>query len=178
MRLVFIFSFCILLTGCSSRDSSPDISVSGKKKYPDQEIWDGKIEVTSDGRRQSVVQAGHILSFERDKITIFRKDVKVDFYDKSGELQSVLTSDSARIEEKRDLFVALGNVVVVSENGDVLKTERLYWDRKLQEVSSDTLVVLTTELDSLQGYDFVSNEDLTSWTLRNPTGQTFRQRRE
>lgn len=36
------------------------------------------------------------------------------------------------------------------------------------------MVVMTTQYDSLQGYVFEANEDLTSWQLQQPTGQTFR----
>lgn len=166
---------CLFLIGCADLEEAPSNLVDNAS-VPDQEIWNGRIEITSDGRKQSVVQAGHIEVFERKKVTLFSDGVIVDFYNKAGEHSSVLTSQRARIEEKADLFVALGNVVVTSDSGAVLRTERLYWERASRQVRSDTLVILTTELDSLRGFDFESNEDLTSWQLKNPTGQTFRKR--
>lgn len=164
-----------LLVGCSDLEE-PATELVESTSIPDQEIWNGQIEITSDGRRQSVVQAGHIEVFEKQKVTLFGDGVTVDFYNSAGEHTSVLTSQRARIEERADLFVALGDVIVSSDSGAVLRTERLFWDRTDRQVRSDTLVILTTELDSLRGFDFESNEDLSSWQLKNPTGQTFRKR--
>lgn len=143
---------------------------------PDQEIWGGRIEITDDGRLQSLVNAGHIQLFEKKKWTLLDSGVVVDFFNNNGQHLSTLTSRRARVEEKTDLFVAQGNVVVVSDSGEVLKTERLYWNKDQRKITSDTLVVLTTKLDSLRGYDFEADENLNSWRLKNPKGQTLRQR--
>ena len=175
MRYVLLVIICVTLLGCTKVEE-PQGLAEGEEKVPDREIWDGKIEITSDERKQSVVQAGHIESYEKEKITILSDGVIIDFYNKVGQHTSTLTSEQARMEEKTNLFVALGNVVVVSDSGEVLRTERLYWDRTERSILSDTLVILTTALDSVRGYDFKSNEDLTAWSLKNPTGQTFRRR--
>lgn len=167
---------CLFLIACSPIEE-PSLPVDLQEMIPDQEIWDGKIEITSDGRLQSVVHAGHIKSFQKQKLTLFSDSVKVDFYDQQGRHTSLLTSQEAKIDDRSDLFVALGNVVVISDSGAVLKTERLYWDRRKKEIHSDTLAVMTTDVDSLRGYNFKANEDLTYWTIQNPTGQTFRRRR-
>ena len=175
MRYLILSLGCLILWGCAKIEEPQTLS-SNEVQLPDQEIWDGKIEITKNTQLQSVVQAGHIQMFEKQKLTRLDQGVQIDFYDKQGRHTSVLTSERARVEEKIDLFLAEDNVVVVSDSGAVLRTERLYWDRNGQQIRSDTLVVLTTELDSLRGYDFEANEDLTSWKLKNPTGQTFRRR--
>ena len=148
------------------------------EQLPDQEIWNGVIEISRQGLTQSIVRAGHIESYEKKKITLLDQGVTIDFFDKKGQHTSKLTAKRVRIEEKTDLFKAQDSVVVVSDSGAVLQTERLYWDRKRQRIHSDTLVFITTEFDSLRGYDFESNEDLTSWQLKRPTGQTLRQRQK
>ncbi len=176
MKRALIGMICLLMSGCTQIEE-PLTSANNQETVPDQEIWNGEIEITTNGRLQSIVYAGHIESFEKKKITLFSDSVRVDFYDKLGRHTSVLTSQKAKIEEKTDLFVAFGDVVVVSDSGAVLRTERLYWNKSREEIHSDTLVVMTTDVDSLRGYDFRANEDLTFWTLKNPTGQTFRQRR-
>ena len=175
MQYVLVGVLCILLFGCS-RVEEPQTLLSDKKQVPNREIWNGKIEISNDAQLQSIVQAGHIESFDKQKITLLNEGVIVDFYDKAGRHTSVLTSQRAKVEERTDLFMAFGNVVVVSDSGTVLRTERLYWDRTGRKIHSDTLVILTTELDSLRGYDFEAKEDLTAWRLKNPTGLTFRRR--
>ncbi|MFH1861205.1 MAG: hypothetical protein ABH878_00195, partial [bacterium] len=65
---------------------------------------------------------------------------------------------------------------VVSDSGAVLRTDRLFWDREKRRIYTDTLAILTTELDSLHGYELEANDDLTSWSMKRPTGHTFRNR--
>ncbi|MBU0518585.1 LPS export ABC transporter periplasmic protein LptC [bacterium] len=163
----------IALSGCAKIDD-PSADNDEADKHPDQEIWGGKIEVTDNGVLKSVVQAGYMQYFEQERLTLLDSGVVVDFYNSKGEHSSVLTSRQAKIDERIDIFVALGNVVVTSDSGEILKTERLYWDKELKRIKSDTLAILLTELDSLRGYDFESDENLTDWILKNPTGQTMR----
>ena len=167
-----ILSLAFIFVGCAEIDEP---STGGERTdAPDQEIWGGKIEITQDGKLQSIVRAGYIQLFEKKQITLFDSGVVVDFYNKQGQHTSVLTSERARIDERIDLFLALGNVVVVSDSGETLRTERLYWDKEKKKIRSDTLAVLTTAVDSVLGYNFEADENLSSWTLENPTGQTMR----
>lgn len=173
MRYRFVSCCCLLLLGCSKlpEGKAPEQS---SQPPPSQVIWNGTIEVMENGQLSSVIRAGQIQTFEKNKATLLDSGVVVDFYNKRGQHTSVLTSQRARVEEAKDLFLAQGDVVVTSDSGAVLRTERLYWDKAQQRIRSDTLVVMTTQYDSLRGYVFEANEDLTSWQLQQPTGQTFR----
>ncbi len=172
MRLLIISSLFLVL-GCSRTPDTATKSAT-EVEFPDQVIWEGKIEIVERGDLQSVVNAGRISLFHKRKVTLLDSGVVVDFYSKAGRHTSRLTADSARVDDMQDLFVAQGNVVVASDSGATLRTERLFWDRARQKIHSDTLVVLTTEYDSLRGYKFESNADLTTWQLQQPVGQTFR----
>jgi LPS export ABC transporter protein LptC len=175
MRRAVILTLLLLISGCA-RVEEPTGKTTGTEKLPDQEIWNGTIEISNDGRLKSVVRAGYIQVFEKKKLTRLDSGVVVDFYNDLGEHTSVLTSDKAEIDERINLFVARGNVVVTSDSGEVLRTERLYWDKDKKRIRSDTLAVLTTNVDSLRGYNFESDENLTSWSLQQPTGQTMRRK--
>jgi LPS export ABC transporter protein LptC len=174
MRL-FLAPFLVLLIGCSRVPDTATKSDAGAE-FPDQVIWEGQIEVVEKGDLQSVVKAGKISLFNKRKVTLLDSGVVVDFYNKAGSHTSRLTADSARVDDMQDLFVAQGNVVVTSDSGATLRTERLYWDRARRKIHSDTLVVLTTEYDSLRGYRFEAEADLTTWQLQQPAGQTFRRK--
>jgi LPS export ABC transporter protein LptC len=163
----------LLVWGCANVEE-PTEGIVEQGHVPDEEIWNGQIEVIEKGKLKSIVQAGYIQLFEEKKLTLMDSGVVVDFFNSKGQHTSVLTSLSARIDERVDLFVALGKVKVVSDSGEILRTERLYWDRTNKRIHTDTLAILTTAVDSLHGYDFESDENLSSWTLKNPTGRTFR----
>jgi len=165
----------LIFFGCAKIEE-PSGQIENNETLPDQEIWGGKIEITENGRLQSIIHAGYIQTFEKKQVTLFDSGVTVDFFNTQGKHSSVLTSARAKIEEKLNLFLAMGDVVVVSDSGEVLRTERLYWDKDTKRVHSDTLVILTTEMDSLRGYNFESDQNLSSWTIENPTGHTMRRR--
>jgi LPS export ABC transporter protein LptC len=174
MRSIAFLLLLLIVVGCSSVGESGK-KVADTKPLPDQEIWNGRIEISNRGLKQSLVRAGHIQLFEDRNVTLMDSGVIVDFYNNQGQHSSVLTSYRARLEEKHDFFLAEGNVVVTSDSGAVLRTERLYWDRENRKIRSDTLVTMTTQYDSLRGFEFDANEDLRSWQLKRPTGMTFRQ---
>jgi len=173
MRDIRALFLALLVMGCSQLPES-QTSEGGESQTPDRVIWNGRIEVTEGGKLKSVIRAGKISTFEKRKITELDSGVVVDFYNKQGIHSSTLTSQRAKVEEVTDLFMAQGDVEVVSDSGATLRSERLYWDRKERRIRSDTLVIMTTEYDSLRGFDFEAEEDLTSWRLQRPTGQTFR----
>jgi LPS export ABC transporter protein LptC len=173
MRPLVFLALSLFWIGCSELPDAGD-QVKKLHRQPDQIIWNGRIEVVTNGKLESIVQARRIETFEKEKVTTLDSGVVVDFYDKNGKHSSRLTSQSARVEDAKNLFLARGNVVVVSDSGDVLRTERLYWDQQKQKITSDTLVILVTRQDSLRGFNFESNDDLTSWQLTNATGQTTR----
>jgi LPS export ABC transporter protein LptC len=173
MRIIKSLLPLLFVIACSKLPES-QTGESGESQAPDQVIWNGRIEVIEGGKLKSVIQAGKISTYEKRKITELDSGVVVDFYNSRGTHSSQLTSRRARIEEVTDLFLAQDSVVVVSDSGATLRSERLYWDRQARKIRSDTLVIMTTEYDSLRGYDFEADEDLTSWSLKQPTGQTFR----
>ncbi len=170
---IIAFLLLAMISGCSTVQET-GVPTDETGTLPDQVIWDASIEVVDDARLQSVVYAGRVRSWEKERTTLLDSGVVVDFFDRAGRHTSTLTSQRAQIVESQDLFLAEGEVEVVSDSGAVLRTERLYWDQGRQRIRSDTLVVLVSAMDSLRGYDFESNEDLTSWQLEQPTGQTFR----
>ena len=163
----------LFVLACSKLPES-QTGEGGESQAPNQVIWKGRIEVIEGGKLKSIIQAGKISTYEKRKITELDSGVVVDFYNSRGNHASKLTSQRARIEEITDMFMAEDSVVVISDSGATLRSERLYWDRKSRKIRSDTLVVMTTEYDSLRGFNFEADEDLTSWSLQQPTGQTFR----
>ena len=147
----------MFVIACSKLPES-QMGEGGESRAPDQVIWNGRIEVIEEGKLKSIIQAGKISTYKKRKITELDSGVVVDFYNSRGVHSSQLISRRARIEEITDLFMAQDSVVVVSDSGATLRSERLYWDRKERKIRSDTLVVMTTEYDSLRGFDFLTSD--------------------
>ena len=88
---------------------------------------------------------------------------------------SILKTDTAKINEFTNNFTAIGNVVVKSDSGLVLRTKKLYWDHQYKLViSNDSIQFTTLEKDTLYGIGFESDMDLSHWKILKPTGVTAR----
>jgi LPS export ABC transporter protein LptC len=173
MWRIIILAALIAVAGCTRLyESTP--SDKNAENLPSQTISQGKIDVVKGGRLEYIIQAGRIRSYEKERLTLLDSGVVVDFFDREGRHTSKLTSDEARVDEGKNVFKALGNVVVRTDSGDMLLTERLFWDEAKRKIRSDTMVTMMTEFDSLRGYNFEADEDLTSWQIQRPSGQTMR----
>ena len=99
-------------------------------------------------------------------------NVEIDMYD-DGKHISVLYSDSAQINERNNNLIASGNVIVVSDSGYTLRTNKINWDNSYKLITAEDSVMFTTsEKDTLYGIGFESDSDLEEWRIFKPVGIT------
>ena len=87
---------------------------------------------------------------------------------------TVLTSTAGQYEFRTEDMEARGNVVVVRTGGRRLETERLRYDRRRNEISSDDPFLFVEPGRRLEGVGFVSDPDfrnIRSREVRGPAGQ-------
>lgn len=164
-----IFAAVLLLAGCQS---SPQTATTDKAfDGPDQEGWNSKVTVTSTGRIAAIVQYGHMAKYSKDRRVLFDDGVVVDFYGKKGEHSSKLTSARGILHENSNDVEALGNVVVVSDSGTTLRTEKLRWLNQREKIVSEEFVTITTAKgDTLYGHGFESDATMRQWSIRKLSG--------
>jgi LPS export ABC transporter protein LptC len=96
--------------------------------------------------------------------------VKVQIFDEQMVVTSMLTSNYAIDSTYANKMEAHEDVVVVNEKGERLNTEKLYWDRNTEQITSDVFVKITTEDQVIQGTGLISNQDFTEYRILNITG--------
>ncbi|MCK5078198.1 MAG: LPS export ABC transporter periplasmic protein LptC [Calditrichia bacterium] len=168
--LMIIFS----LTGCFKTEKEKQIT----KKHgmvPDQESFNATISLTKDGKQTAKIWAAHILVFNKKNEFYLKDSIHVDFYNKKGVHNSVLTADKGIVYNHTKDLKAVGNVVVVSDSGVTLLTEELKWINKRQKLIADTSVTFITDQDSLFGDYFESDPDLKEYIIRNTSGVSTRE---
>lgn len=162
-------AFALLLAGCQS--SQQTASTPKGFDGPEQEGWNSKVTVTSAGRIAAIVQYGHMAKYAKEQRVLFDEGVVVDFYGKKGEHSSKLTSERGVLHESNNDVEALGNVVVVSDSGTTLRTEKLRWLNQREKIVSDEFVTITTAKgDSLYGKGFESDATMKEWSIRQLSG--------
>ena len=170
------FIILTLVLGLSCQKLEEDTATTGldKNQVPDQESWQSTFTITQDGKKFAEVWSGYIAFFNELGHTYLKDSIHADFFDKEGQHNSVLTADSGIVYNQTNSLIAFGDVVVVSDSGIVLETEKLRWDNELQKIISDVEVRFTTLEDTLIGDSFISDPDLTNYEIRNARGYSRR----
>lgn len=162
-----------ILAGCGGNHSDSSAFEAKHKEYPAQEGWNSIYRISRAGRPQAVIRYGHMSQYDKKQTTFFDEGVIVDFYDDTGKHSSKLTSSRGIYNEVSNDIYAIDNVVVVSDTGVALYTEKLRWDQKREKIISDTLVTVVTEnSDTLYGLGFESEPDLSRMVFRETRGRT------
>jgi LPS export ABC transporter protein LptC len=132
------------------------------------------IQVLDSGFTKARVTAGWIRMYDRLKRKRAGGGIRAEFYARpNGALASVMTADSAEIDDEAKLTTALGKVIVVSGgSGTTLTTTKLVWDENRNVLRSDAFVEIISPAERLQGYGFESDPNLKSYTVYKVTGQT------
>jgi len=91
----------------------------------------------------------------------FNPDLDVDTW---------LRSDYAYYDEQAQLWELRGNVRSMNADSEFFATPQLFWDQKKERIYSDSMISITRESSIIQGVGFQSNQELTKYTILNPTG--------
>ena len=171
LLLIIIALLCI---GCRSSEPVKTVTSDMETALPDQELWNSRVIFTQNERISTILQAKYLAVYESAGLTIADSSFTLDMFDSEGRHTTLITADSGVVKGE-DTLMALGNVVVVSDSGMILRTERLIWDRLRKLIVSDTDVVMTSETDTLYGKGLESDEKINNWEIFNPRGTTVRE---
>jgi len=146
----------LAVTGCEQPEEQIFEKIDGD--YPDR--WaDSLLVVQTKGDvTEYEMFAIHMDSYSDKKLTL-ADTVTIKVFDKDGLLQTTLTCDKARIDDAKNTFTGLGNVVVDSENGN-LKTEYLKWFRATDELHAKEGVIVTRGANKLWGEEMKTDINL------------------
>ena len=137
--------------GCEEKIKPSVLGGVSGAALPSQESWNTTVTFTDSGIVKAILKAGHIADYEATKQTLLDSGVHVDFFDEHGVHSSVLTSRTGKVDESTNNLEADGNVVVVSDSGVVVETEKLFWDNRRQLIHSDEFVTITSPKETFAG---------------------------
>ncbi len=167
---LIILTAVIIILGCEEKVKPSVLSGVSGNQLPAQESWNSTITFTDSGVVKAIVRAKHIYSFDDSKVTFLENDVKVDFYDDEGKHTTVLTADKGKVDEMTNNLEAIGNVIVKSDSGTIVRTEKMFWDNNRQLIHSPEFVRITSPKEDLQGTGFESDHNLRNYKIFKVTG--------
>jgi len=110
---------------------------------------------------------------EKDPYYEFPKGVKIVKYDASMNVISSITAQYAKNFSSDDRWEAKNNVIAVNFKGDTLKTEYLVWDTAKKKIYSDQFVKIISKDQVYTGIGFESNQDFSSYHIKNLKGNMY-----
>lgn len=99
----------------------------------------------------------------------FLKGMLMERYDEKFHVDLFVQSDTAWLH-RQQLWELRGRVVVRNVNGDVFRTEELFWDLDKHEMWNTQYMHITTPERELEGTEFHSNEQMTRYSVYNSKG--------
>lgn len=159
--------------GCSDLTESNSIIADKGASLPDQEGWNSKVVFTTKGVIGAELHSTYMMRWNNQKLTTFGQGLRVEFYEE-GKHSATLTSDSGEVRGNTNNLSAFGNVVIISDSGLTMRTQKIFWDDQKQRILADGFVTMTSDEDTLNGYEFESDKDLSNWKMKNAFGQSAR----
>ncbi|WP_185881845.1 hypothetical protein [Blattabacterium cuenoti] len=103
--------------------------------------------------------------------TLFPNGLELFLYEKGKNKYTYLSADWVKSTEK--FFYHLkGNIIIMNPNGDFLKTEEIYWNRKYKKIFNNLSTVIYcsdgTILHAMNGLE--ASEDFKKIRLKNISG--------
>lgn len=100
----------------------------------------------------------------------YPKKVYFEKFNDSLRTVSLVQSDTAKYFTRRQLWELRKNVKLINLRGDKFETSLLYWDHLSRRIYTDSFIRIEQGDLVMMGYGFESNEQLTTYHIKKPTG--------
>jgi len=171
---IVLLAAMVILPGCAEKVRPSVLSGVSSAQLPTQESWKSTITFSDSGIVKAIVHAGHIYAFDNSRTTYLDSGVVIDFFDEFGRHTTVLTSHRGSVDEGTNNLEATGNVIVTSDSGTVVRTEKMFWTNAKQLIHSPEFVHITSPTEDLQGTGFESDHNLRNYKIFKVTGTSER----
>jgi LPS export ABC transporter protein LptC len=163
---VVVGMFFLAFASCEN-DLENIKKVTATDQTPDQ-ITNGLHSIYSDsGLVVYEILANRMEVFEKpNQSTYFKNGLTVNYYNKQGDMVSSLKADYAEIKEAENLVVCRNNVIFTNyEKQQTLKTEELFWDKKLKKVRTSKNFFVESPTMEASGMGLETDETFSNYKM-------------
>ncbi len=162
---VIILLLAVALTGCNRDDfNRSDHGDSLGQNAPDSEVSGATILLSDMGKVTSEIMADKIIQYN-DIDSTMAYVLTIKNYDTLGHVNSTVTGDSSVIRENTRMYIIYGNVIVVTEDGTKLETDKLHWNPKTDKIHTDSFVRITTSDGVVSGWGMEADQKIKSYKI-------------
>ncbi len=100
----------------------------------------------------------------------FPEGLLMEKFDPTFATDATIICDSATYFKNKSLWRLDGNVNILNTQGEKFLTQQLFWSQRDRKVYSDSFIHIERNDRIIEGYGFISNERMTSYSIKNPSG--------
>jgi LPS export ABC transporter protein LptC len=176
LRSIGLFASILFFVSCEGDLTNLGHSVELEERYPDSYSTNFNITYSDSAKLKVNISGKELEQYARNKelqaYDIMKDSVRIKFYNESGVVTSEMKSDYAIRYHDTEMMNAKGNVEVINKKGEKLNTERLTWDKKLEQIVCDTTVVITKPSGQIiEGSSLVSDQNFDNYKITKVTGK-------
>jgi len=162
----------LLFVSCEEK-MKPSVVPLSTTELPSQESWNSTVVFSDSAHIKATLWAGYIAVFSAQQITELHDSVRVDFYDDQQRHSSLLTARRGIVHDVTRDLEAYDHVVVVSDSGTTLRTERLFWNNATRKIHTDAFVDISSPQEHIMGHGMESDQGLKHYKIFRVTGQAL-----
>lgn len=175
MRKLLLLPALLLLTGiivaCEDEKHTYVANVSDPEKTPTMRTEDVSTLISDSGytRYKITSPVWNIFDDAQDPHWTFPDGLSLEQYDLAMKVAANMDCDSATYFSNKRLWRLDGNVVMVNVQRDSFLTQQLFWDQNANKLYSDSFIHIVKAKHIIEGYGFVSNQEMTQYSVNRPT---------
>lgn len=163
---------CFFLSACEN--DTKEIKKLSTKTLGVEEAKNVKINYTIGGRIKAILSSSLMLRVQDTVPYVeFPKDIHVDFYNDSQQIESKMTAHYAKYKESQGIVFLKDSVKVINmAKGDTLYCMELYWDRNRpgREFYTENAVRIRTKTEILDGIGMEAKQNFKDFNILKVTG--------
>jgi hypothetical protein len=130
-KVIFLLICCIVTISCNKDSKNMPLVFVDVHVIPTVRTEDAVSLISDSGitRYRMAAKIWEMYSNEKDPYWFFPEKIHVERFDSLFRVDVNIVADTAYYFEKKELWQAIGNVVVKNMEGRIFETSELFWDR-------------------------------------------------
>ncbi len=157
-----VFATALLFSFISCDETATALEGSIKDSVVSTRLYNAHFTLKDSGYEKVILRSPEVEMYEHidTPFTLFPIGLELNFYKKGAKKPGYLRASYAKIIEKKKWYEAKGNVVIVNEDGDSLKTQQLFWNQKTRKIfTPDTTYIIRKDGTYLPSYNGMEASD-------------------
>lgn len=164
--------FLVSSSQCTQKESIPQIVDTIPNPY--QEGGASTLYCYGDSRLLWILKSEYSRRDLNDTSSMLVVPVDMIIYDTASEKSTHVLADSGITKRDLNYFFIWGNVHIKNHDGQVIKSQSLWWNKSTRRVGTDDYVQIQTPSgDVLRGKGLDAADSFSEWTLREEVSGKF-----